>query len=72
MRRKDITNRLKMLRHRFMLITIHWEEFEAKLGKSGLQELIDADLRILERKTALQKLLLEDQSNAENHDNEKK
>jgi hypothetical protein len=73
MRRKELENRIKILEQQLFLITIHQEEFIEKEGKTGVQERINAILdEYLKRKTALQKLLLEDQSNAENHDNEKK
>ena len=44
MRKKDAINRLKMLRHRLILITTHWDGFEERLGKAGLQKLIDDSL----------------------------
>ena len=44
MRKKDATNRIKMLIHRLTLINMYRDEFEDKLGKTELEDLINANL----------------------------
>lgn len=54
MRKKDVTNRIKMLIHRLTLINMYRGEFEDKIGRSGVEDLINANL---DEYTYLKKLL---------------